>query len=266
LYVLALDYMPGGTVADRLAAGRVWPEHRVVREIRGLLGLLDELHRGGATHRDVTPQNVFVVGERRLVLGDFGIARHGLGGRPIYADAFAEAFVPRSLRAWSRTRWLPSDDVYQVALLAVSLLCGCEVERAGSRELARLPCSPDLAEALRRALGPRRERYPDAAAMLAALAPSSTGTSEPRSLRGRRVALVGQLPVPKTQAAERVRRAGGHPQSALNGRTDVLVAAPGAASRLRREVSRRRREGQSIAMIRWSDFERLAPPTYRHGR
>jgi len=38
-----------------------------------LVEAVSELHKGGFVHRDITPANVFLADDDRLVLGDFGL-------------------------------------------------------------------------------------------------------------------------------------------------------------------------------------------------
>ena len=56
-----LELAEHGTVADYLKrTGKPWTEARAKREIMALLRVLDQLHGGSATHRDITPFNIFV--------------------------------------------------------------------------------------------------------------------------------------------------------------------------------------------------------------
>ncbi len=75
---IAMEYVPGGTLADALAAGRL-PEALALRVARQILGALVEAHAHGIVHRDLKPTNVLfdvVAGEQAMVrVADFGIAR-----------------------------------------------------------------------------------------------------------------------------------------------------------------------------------------------
>ena len=68
---LAMEYVEGGTLAERLAAGNAPPAERLARE---LLSALRCIHSAGVLHRDVKPQNVLVDPTGRARLTDFGIA------------------------------------------------------------------------------------------------------------------------------------------------------------------------------------------------
>jgi len=123
-YCLVMEYAEHGDLGAWLERKGAQPERFVRRELAGILGVLDALHRGQALHRDLTPFNVFVCDQEQLKLGDFGIATHQLSHRGVTADAFNLFNVPNEI-AWGRVRrWQQRDDIYQVGLIAVMLLRG----------------------------------------------------------------------------------------------------------------------------------------------
>lgn len=117
-YCLAMEYAEHGDLGAWLARKGGQTERVVRREIAGILGALDALHRGQALHRDLTPFNVFVCENEQLKLGDFGIATHQLSRRGVTADAFNVLAAPTEI-AWGWVRkWQQRDDIYQVGQLA----------------------------------------------------------------------------------------------------------------------------------------------------
>ena len=271
-YILVFELERETVKAWFTRGGTPWTESGAERELMGLLRVLGKLHGMGATHRDITPDNVYVAQRRRLKLGDFGIAKHGVGGGPIWASAFALEFVPPSLRSYQRSRWYPSDDLYQVGLLVVALLRGEVASRVSVRQIKQLELHPDLEHVLTRATGPRRNRFDDAAEMFTAIKEPWGEVPVPRSLVGRRVAFTGGLPVARHEARARVAQAGGVWQDAVNGRTQVLVVGSPSPNYLRgrrgsklTEAGRRIKNGQAIAIIGWDDFTRLTRRPRRRG-
>ena len=79
---IAMDYAEGADLGqlmrDRYPAGM--PTHAVCEIITAVAGALDYAHRCGLLHRDVKPANILLTdredGQRRIMLADFGIARH----------------------------------------------------------------------------------------------------------------------------------------------------------------------------------------------
>jgi serine/threonine-protein kinase len=140
LFCLVLELAPHGSLADRLSHGPLsWSEARIQREVRGLLGALDYLHRGRALHRDVTPFNVFVCEGELLKLGDFGIARHGPGPKGLAPTAFNPGRAPPGILESKNHRWREADDVYQVGPAARRPRSSC---RRPSDLHARCPVAP----------------------------------------------------------------------------------------------------------------------------
>lgn len=170
-YVLVLDLMQGGTVGDWLQQhAKPWTTGQVANALRPLARAVGALHASGAMHRDITPANVFIMSRKRLCLGDFGIARHGLNGHGPTADAFAPPLVATSVYVGTRREWLPSDDTYQLGLIGLNLLLGQYVFGPDWRSLRHHVEDPGLRAVLKRATGPRHDRYLSGSALAEDLA------------------------------------------------------------------------------------------------
>lgn len=197
LYVLVSDWVDGGTVEDQLRGSPLLAEKTLVRELKGLLGDLAQVHRVGITHRDIKPANAFLR-RGRLLLGDFGISKQALGrSAPAYYGT--EAYSPPEHRRSGRN-WEPRDDVYMLGLLALSMLLGSpattdDIEGRLDVHLRQLDVSDDLKYWFWPALGPREFRFHDAGEALRGL---REGTPElappPDSLRDQGVVFTGRLP------------------------------------------------------------------------
>ncbi|MGQ0843801.1 MAG: serine/threonine-protein kinase [Sporichthyaceae bacterium] len=69
---LVMEYIPGGTLADRMREGRAgWVPSVLARELLDALGYI---HAAGILHRDLKPANVLIGSDGRARLTDFGIA------------------------------------------------------------------------------------------------------------------------------------------------------------------------------------------------
>ena len=68
-----MEYLDGGTLSNRLEAykGRVL---EALMAFRPIVDAVSALHTKNVVHRDIKPDNIFVAGDGRLVLGDCGLA------------------------------------------------------------------------------------------------------------------------------------------------------------------------------------------------
>jgi serine/threonine-protein kinase len=71
---LVMEYLPGGSLAQRLAAGDRLSPMQVRRMGLDIVGGLETAHHRGVVHRDVKPANVFFDARGTAKLGDFGVA------------------------------------------------------------------------------------------------------------------------------------------------------------------------------------------------
>jgi eukaryotic-like serine/threonine-protein kinase len=71
---LVMEYVPGLTLAERLARGRVSGEEALDIAIQIAAGV-GEAHEAGIIHRDLKPQNVIITTKSRAKILDFGLAK-----------------------------------------------------------------------------------------------------------------------------------------------------------------------------------------------
>ncbi len=69
---MVLEYMVGGTLADRLSAGLGLTSCRAI--LLQVLSGLEAAHQRGIVHRDIKPSNIFFTRGGAAKLGDFGVA------------------------------------------------------------------------------------------------------------------------------------------------------------------------------------------------
>ncbi len=74
LGLLAMEYMAGGTLADRLGTPTPMAPARVRSWALEVLAGLEAAHAHGVIHRDLKPQNIFFAASGEAKLGDFGVA------------------------------------------------------------------------------------------------------------------------------------------------------------------------------------------------
>ncbi len=76
---MVLEYVPGGTLEDRLRDGRPLPDDETHEIAAGIASGLAHAHARGVVHRDLKPANVLFDEEGRPKIADFGIARLAAG-------------------------------------------------------------------------------------------------------------------------------------------------------------------------------------------
>ena len=73
LNYIAMDYLPNGSVHDKMSSGLSGEE--VLRITREIASALDHAHEKGYIHRDIKPENILFRSDNSAVLSDFGVAR-----------------------------------------------------------------------------------------------------------------------------------------------------------------------------------------------
>ncbi|HEU4940372.1 MAG TPA: protein kinase [Candidatus Eisenbacteria bacterium] len=125
---LVMEYVPGGTISTRLAAGPFsMPD--VVRVGASIADALEEAHRRGFLHRDLKPGNVVLTAEGAPKILDFGIAGLLSGGAGQVTELTQTGTILGSLpyMAPEQLRGDPSDlrsDVWSLGALLYEMAAG----------------------------------------------------------------------------------------------------------------------------------------------
>ncbi len=77
---IAMEYLEGGSLRDRLAQGALAPAAALAL-VEQIASALDHAHSRGLIHRDVKPANILFTADGRPKVADFGIARVAEGTR-----------------------------------------------------------------------------------------------------------------------------------------------------------------------------------------
>lgn len=199
LYYMAMEYLPNGTLKERIAAG-LTPEQGVtlIRQIASALGYA---HAQGLVHRDVKPANILFRADGTAVLSDFGIAK-SLDDRTQFTQAGFAVGTP-SYMSPEQARGQEIDgraDLYALGVVLYEILVG-KLPYSGTDALStalahlteplpELPVHHGRYQGVLRKLLAKdpAERFPDAAALLAALDQLPADSAE--------ATLVRPLPIP----------------------------------------------------------------------
>ena len=257
-HVLVTELAEHGSLTTFLPKHGAFPERKAKAQVLGIARATDLLHRMHAVHRDLTPNNIFVMGDLTLKLADFGIAKHIAYGRGVQNDAQNPAFVHHLMRVGGLRLWKRKQDVYQLGQLLAMLISG-NPKRHASRDVAALRCSDHMKGIIQRSIGPETGRYPTAAEFVAAL------QSKPQALRHQRLAALrdavvvftGALSMTRTKAAALARRAGATVASSVTPGDD----GPGARQAV--QGLRRGQQGTQAAGVRAPARGRLQDSTHQ---
>jgi serine/threonine protein kinase len=120
---LLMDYLPGGTLAQRLGSDGPRPWVEVADVGVKLAGALATAHAAGVLHRDLKPENVLIsaYGEPQLV--DFGVARIQ-GGTTTRSGVITGSLAHAAPEVLSGRPATEASDVYSLASTLYALLAG----------------------------------------------------------------------------------------------------------------------------------------------
>lgn len=131
VYYLAAEYIPGGTLKEKLAEGGL-SVAQILDIATDIAQGLDFAHSKGFVHRDVKPGNVLFRADGRVVLADFGIAK-AMDGSNSSTVAGASIGTPDYMSP-EQARGEPVDgrsDLYSLGTVLYELLVGTPPYQAG---------------------------------------------------------------------------------------------------------------------------------------
>ena len=143
---LVVEFLPGGTLADRLREGPV-PAPQSVAIVADLAEALAALHRSGYLHGDVKPSNIGFTADGAPKLLDFGLARRThdaavAGGTLRYLSPEVLSGRPAD----------EADDVWSLCVVLYEMVCGEHPFAGGGGD------SDEVADRIRRQLVGRGAR------------------------------------------------------------------------------------------------------------
>jgi len=121
---LAMELLPGGSVADALAARGPLETEAAVRVAAEVASALAAAHEMDLLHRDVKPANVLIDRLARAKLADFGIARLVGTGSATATGAVTGTVAYMAPEVLQGGKATPASDVYALGLTLLTCLAG----------------------------------------------------------------------------------------------------------------------------------------------
>ena len=124
VHYLAVEYVRGGTLEDRLGEAGLLDLDELVRLTAEIAAGLDALHSAGIVHRDIKPSNVMVDLSGTAAITDFGLAKgraYTVLTRPGQVLGTLDYLAPELLR---NEQAEPACDVYSLGCLVYEGLTG----------------------------------------------------------------------------------------------------------------------------------------------
>ena len=123
----AMEYLPGGTLAELIAGSGPQPIVKSVRMIRDVARALGCLHEHSVVHRDVKPSNILLDADGLPRLSDLGIARTVGDSTLTETGSVIGTLQYMAPEMFEEVDVTPACDVYQLALVLHELLTGSPV-------------------------------------------------------------------------------------------------------------------------------------------
>jgi len=119
---IALEYVPGGTLASAIKSGRLPKVEEVIEIAFKCCGALDYAHRQGIIHRDLKPANLMIAEGTQVKIVDFGAAQVTNTQLTQIRDVGTPAYMsPEQVRGDSLTF---QSDMFSLGVVLYELLTG----------------------------------------------------------------------------------------------------------------------------------------------
>lgn len=228
---LVMEYLAGGSVADLVkhASAVGWEE--AVRLIREACQGIDAAHRRGILHRDIKPANLLLTRERRVKVGDFGLAMQSTRPATQRTGTIAGTVHFMSPEQCRDEPLDPRSDIYSIGATLFTLLAGQPPYRdfASAAQISHAHCHAPIPDpqqidaeipatcasiAMRAMAKNRDDRYASCGELLDDLSSLNSSSSKSRS-SGRKWRGFAKLPTGPTVVVVPLESISGDPEETL---------------------------------------------------
>ena len=136
---IVMEYLEGKDLKQYLAenGGKLSPE-KAVEIILPVLNALEDMHKEKIIHRDIAPDNIFLCGNGKIKLLDFGSARLAVEDSEKSLSVMVKrGYAPKEQYA-SRSKQGPWTDVYAVCATLYKMITGSLPSESMERDIAPL--------------------------------------------------------------------------------------------------------------------------------
>lgn len=141
--ILAMDYLPNGSVESLANPAGYLPLPAVLRIARDILQGLEYLHARSFYHNDIKPGNILLGPQQRAMLSDYGITGVSSNGAPVAApNAYVLHRAPEVLATGNIG---VSSDIFQVGMTLARLLIHLDHLRSVRANIGAMQYDQDIA-------------------------------------------------------------------------------------------------------------------------
>lgn len=122
--IAVCGFIEGQPLDELLSSGKTFPTAELRRIVSQLCNAVEQLHRYGIIHRDITPKNIILDENLHLTLIDFDISRKFSGNREQDTTLYGtEGFAPPEQYGFRETGF--TADIYALGVIMKLLLNSC---------------------------------------------------------------------------------------------------------------------------------------------
>ncbi|MDR2355009.1 MAG: PASTA domain-containing protein [Clostridiales Family XIII bacterium] len=141
---IVMEYLEGATVKELLAKNGPFEFDEALRIILGMLSPLKEVHKSGIIHRDIAPDNIFLIANGGVKLIDFGAARYATTLRSKSLSVILKPGYAPEEQYRSHGQQGPWSDVYAIAATFYKMITGVTPDEAMDRKMRDTLKPPSL--------------------------------------------------------------------------------------------------------------------------